>query len=204
MVWSKIKESLISVLPIAAIVVILSLTVAPMQGGEILSFLVGCVFVIGGMSLFAIGADVAMIPIGELVGSATTKTRNLTVILVVSLLIGTVITLAEPDLTVLASGLAASINKWVLISLVALGVGDEHAPPRNAPKLRRQRGAKLAVADDEQGLARQPLNARVEQRVVRKHGAAARERQGSRNKYRFIFTACDGAAVQVEDDIGAF
>ncbi len=123
MVLSKVKESLLSVIPIAAIVVILSLTVAPMEGSEILSFLVGCVFVIGGMSLFAIGADVAMIPIGELVGSATTKTRNLTVILVVSLLIGTVITLAEPDLTVLASGLAASINKWVLISLVALGVG---------------------------------------------------------------------------------
>ena len=123
MVLSKVKESLISVLPITAIVVILSLTVAPSSGSEILSFLIGCLFVIGGMSLFAIGADVAMIPIGEMVGSSTTKTRNLTVILVVSLLIGTVITLAEPDLTVLASGLAASINPWVLISLVAVGVG---------------------------------------------------------------------------------
>ena len=123
MILSKLKESLISVLPIAAIVVILSLTVAPMSGASILSFLIGCVLVIAGMSLFAVGADVAMIPIGELVGSATTKTRNLTVIIVVSLLIGTVITLAEPDLSVLASGLAHSINKWVLISLVALGVG---------------------------------------------------------------------------------
>ena len=123
MVLSKVKESLISVLPITVIVVILSLTVAPAPWSEILSFLVGCLFVIGGMSLFAIGADVAMIPIGEMVGSTTTKTRNLTVILVVSLLIGTVITLAEPDLTLLASGLASSINPWVLISLVAIGVG---------------------------------------------------------------------------------
>ena len=123
MILSKVKESVISVLPIAAIVVILSLTVAPTSGMEILTFLIGCLFVIGGMSLFAIGADVAMIPIGELVGSATTKTRNLTVIIVVSLLIGIVITLAEPDLSVLASGLAASINKWTLISLVAVGVG---------------------------------------------------------------------------------
>lgn len=123
MILSKVKESLISVLPIAAIVVILSLTVAPASGMEILTFLIGCLFVVGGMSLFAIGADVAMIPIGELVGSATTKTRNLTVIIVVSLLIGMVITLAEPDLSVLASGLAASINKWALISLVAVGVG---------------------------------------------------------------------------------
>ena len=123
MILSKVKESLISVLPIAAIVAILSLTVAPASGMEILTFLIGCLFVVGGMSLFAIGADVAMIPIGELVGSATTKTRNLTVIIVVSLLIGMVITLAEPDLSVLASGLAASINKWTLISLVAVGVG---------------------------------------------------------------------------------
>ena len=123
MVWSKIKESLISVLPIAAIVVVLSLTLAPMEGGAILSFLVGCVLVIGGMSLFAIGADAAMIPIGELVGSATTKTRNLTVVIVVSILIGAIITMAEPDLSVLASGLEAHINKWVLIALVAVGVG---------------------------------------------------------------------------------
>ena len=123
MILSKIKESLISVLPITVIVVILSLTVAPMSGGAILSFLIGCLLVIGGMSLFALGADVAMIPIGELVGSATTKTRNLTVIIVISLLIGAIITVAEPDLSVLASGLAASINKWVLISLVAIGVG---------------------------------------------------------------------------------
>ena len=70
MILSKIKESLISVLPIAAIVVILSLTVAPADPSAILSFLLGCLLVIGGMSLFAIGADVAMIPIGELVGSA--------------------------------------------------------------------------------------------------------------------------------------
>ena len=123
MVWSKVKESLLSVLPIAAIVVILSLTLAPMSGGAITSFLVGCVLVIAGMSLFALGADAAMIPIGELVGSATTKTRNLTVIIVVSVLIGAIITMAEPDLSVLASGLAAHINKWVLISLVAVGVG---------------------------------------------------------------------------------
>ena len=123
MIHSKVKESLLSVLPIAAIVVILSLTVAKVPGSSLLAFLIGCILVIGGMSLFAIGADVAMIPVGELVGSATTKTRNLTVIIVVSILIGAIITIAEPDLSVLASGLAKSINKWVLISLVAVGVG---------------------------------------------------------------------------------
>ena len=123
MVLSKIKESLISVLPIAAIVVILFLTLTQTDAVSILSFLLGCLLVIGGMSLFTIGADVAMIPIGELVGSATTKTRNLTVIIVISILIGAVITVAESDLSVLASGLAASINKWVLIALVAVGVG---------------------------------------------------------------------------------
>ena len=123
MILSKIKESLLSVLPIAAIVAILSFTVAPMGSTSLISFFIGCVLVIGGMSLFAIGADVAMIPIGELVGSATTKTRNLTVIIVISILIGAVITVAEPDLSVLASGLAASINKWTLILVVAVGVG---------------------------------------------------------------------------------
>ena len=123
MVLTKIKESLISVLPIAAIVVILSFTLGEMTLSALFTFLIGCALVIGGMSLFTLGADVAMIPVGELVGGATTKTRNLTLIIVVSFLIGTIITMAEPDLSVLASGLSQSINKWVLISLVAVGVG---------------------------------------------------------------------------------
>ena len=123
MIFSKIKESLASTLPIAILVAILSFTLAPLPLRLFFSFLIGCALVIAGMSLFSIGAEVAMIPIGEMVGSTTTKTRNLTLIIVVALLIGMIITVAEPDLSVLASGLSSSINKWLLIALVAVGVG---------------------------------------------------------------------------------
>ena len=123
MILTKIKESLYSTLPIAASVVILSLTLAPLPLRLLFSFLIGCVLVIAGMSLFSIGAEIAMIPIGETVGSTTTKSRNLPLILVVAFLIGAIITIAEPDLSVLASGLSPTINQWLLIALVALGVG---------------------------------------------------------------------------------
>ncbi len=123
MVLSKIKESVLSTLPIAIIVAVLSFTLAPLPLRHLGSFLIGCVLVIAGMTLFSVGAEVAMIPIGNTVGSATTKTRNLPLIIAIALLIGVIITIAEPDLSVLASGLSPAINKWLLIALVAIGVG---------------------------------------------------------------------------------
>ena len=118
----KLKESLSAVLPIAVIVILLNFTIAPLSGGMFGIFLVGVVILIVGMGLFTLGADLSMMPMGEAVGATLIKARKFVPLLIVSFLIGIFITIAEPDLQVLANQIS-SIPNMVLILAVALGVG---------------------------------------------------------------------------------
>ncbi len=119
----KIREALASVLPITAIVLVLCFTIAPVPADTLLAFLVGAVLLILGMGLFTLGAESAMTPIGERVGAQMTKSRKLSVVVAVSLLIGVIITVSEPDLQVLA-GQVPGIPNTVLVGAVAVGVGS--------------------------------------------------------------------------------
>ena len=118
----KVREALASVVPITLIVLILCFTAAPVPTDVLLAFLVGAVLLIVGMGLFTLGADTAMLPIGERVGAQMTKSRKLWVVVRVSLLIGIIVTISEPDLQVLA-GQVPGIPNAVLIGAVAVGVG---------------------------------------------------------------------------------
>ncbi len=118
----KVRESLTSVLPISIIVLILNFTVAPMPAGTVALFVGGAVLLILGMGLFTLGADMSMMPMGESIGSQLTKSRKLLLLVGVSFLIGVIITIAEPDLQVLAEQVA-SVPSMTLILAVALGVG---------------------------------------------------------------------------------
>lgn len=118
----KFREALISVLPITAIVLLLCFTVAPIPNNMLVSFLTGAVMLIIGMAFFTLGADTAMTPIGNKVGSQITKSRKVWVIVFVSFLLGVIITISEPDLQVLANQVP-TIPNAVLIGTVALGVG---------------------------------------------------------------------------------
>lgn len=118
----KIKESLTSVLPITAIVLVLHFTIAPMPLGTLALFLVGALALIVGMGFFTLGADLSMMPMGETVGSQLTQSRKLWLLVVVAFLIGVMITIAEPDLQVLA-GQVPSVPNMTLILAVAVGVG---------------------------------------------------------------------------------
>ena len=118
----KLSEALSSVLPITLIVLVLSATVAPMPVGMLALFLTGAVMLIAGMALFSLGTDVSMTPMGEGIGAQLPKTKNLGVVIGLTLLIGVLITIAEPDLQVLA-GQVPSIPNAVLIWTVAGGVG---------------------------------------------------------------------------------
>lgn len=111
-----------SVLPIVAIVIVLCLFVMPMQTDLLLCFLIGAVMIVAGMGLFSLGAEVAMMPIGSKIGTALTKTKNLPLILGVSFLLGFAITVAEPDLQVLAQTVP-HIKSSVLLVTVGVGVG---------------------------------------------------------------------------------
>ena len=118
----KIKEAALSTLPIVIIVLLLSLTVAPLSPDLLLSFLIGAVFIILGMGLFSLGAEQSMTPIGSKIGTALTKTKKLPLILFVSFILGFAITIAEPDLQVLAKTVP-HIDSTALLLTVGAGVG---------------------------------------------------------------------------------
>ena len=128
--FSKLKESLISVLPVTAIVLILSFTpLLSLTVTETVAFAVSAVFLILGIGLFNLGADLAMTPMGEHVGSGLTKSKKLIVLISVCFLMGLLITVAEPDLSVLAEQVKdimpgeGEVSKWILIVTVGVGVG---------------------------------------------------------------------------------
>ena len=85
-------------------------------------FLAGAVMLILGMAFFSLGTDVAMTPMGDGIGAQMTKTKRVSVVIIITLIIGILITIAEPDLQVLANQVP-SIPNMVLILTVALGVG---------------------------------------------------------------------------------
>lgn len=118
----KLNETLKAVLPIIAIVLLLCFTIAPISPSILMAFLMGAVLLIVGMMLFTIGVELSMTPMGERVGTTMTKSRNLPVIVLVSFIMGMVITISEPDLQVLAEQVP-SIPNMVLILAVAIGVG---------------------------------------------------------------------------------
>ena len=118
----KVKESLSSVLPITLIVLVLSITLVPMEIGTLALFLTGAVLLIFGMGFFQLGAEMSMTPLGEGVGKTLAKREKVILVVLVSFALGTIITIAEPDLQVLANQVA-SIPNNVLIWTVAVGVG---------------------------------------------------------------------------------
>lgn len=118
----KLQESLAAVLPILAIVLILSFTIAPLPTSVLMAFLFGAVLLVVGMMFFSLGAELAMSPMGERVGACITKTRRVGIMLTLGFLLGFLITISEPDLQVLANQVQAVPN-MVLIVTVAVGVG---------------------------------------------------------------------------------
>ena len=120
----KVKESMISVLPVVAIVLILNLTpLVDFSATEMVTFTISSIFLILGIGLFNLGADLAMTPMGEHIGAGLTKLRSIAILLSVCFAMGILITVAEPDLSVLAGQVQKIINSTALILTVGVGVG---------------------------------------------------------------------------------
>lgn len=120
--FSKVKESLASVVPIAAIVFLLCFTIVPVPTDLLMTFVLGVAMVIIGMGMFTLGADLSMTPVGEHIGSAVTKSRKLWFIVLMCFLVGAIVTVSEPDLQVLAEQVP-NIPNQVIVFSVAAGVG---------------------------------------------------------------------------------
>ena len=120
----KLKESLVSVLPIVVLVLILNFTsILNFSTPELIVFVISAFVLIFGIALFNLGADLAMTPMGEHIGSGLTKLKSLFLLLGVCFAMGILITVAEPDLTVLANQVSVIMSSKLLILTVGAGVG---------------------------------------------------------------------------------
>lgn len=122
MIKRKLTESLHSILPIALIVIVLSFTLTPMDPGHLLVFLIGSLFLVVGMALFNLGAEMSMQPLGVKIGSTVAQSGKVWLIAFVAFVIGIIITVSEPDLQILAEQVS-EIDNLVLILTVSVGVG---------------------------------------------------------------------------------
>lgn len=118
----KVSESLAAVLPITAIVLLLSITIIPLDSGFVMLFLFGALLLILGMGLFTLGVDMSMMPMGDGFGVSLGNMKHKWLAYLISFLLGVVVTIAEPDLQVLADKFPA-LDKWIIIIPVAVGVG---------------------------------------------------------------------------------
>ena len=124
LLFGKLKEALVSVLPVSVIVCLCNLTpLVDFSGKELAVFLVCSFLLILGIGLFNVGADLAMTPMGEHMGAGLAKSGNLRILLLVCFAMGVLVTVAEPDLTVLATQVKDVINSVTLIVTVGIGVG---------------------------------------------------------------------------------
>ena len=122
--WEKIKEALVSALPITAIVYIMALLPwFDFSTKELVLFTVSAVLLIVGIGMFNLGADLAMTPMGTHVGAGLSRQRKLLLLLAVCFVMGLLITVAEPDLQVLANQVSSVMNGTLLIYTVGIGVG---------------------------------------------------------------------------------
>ncbi len=130
---SKLKEVLFSVLPITMLVLILHFTITPIDTTLILRFLIGSILIVFGLTIFLLGVDLGITPLGSLTGTSVAKTNKLWIVLIAGLILGFFISIAEPGLMVLAnqvdvvtSGQITGISILVVVSVglaIMLSVG---------------------------------------------------------------------------------
>lgn len=127
----KLIESLTSIVPIALIIMLLCASFTPVDTGTFTLFFIGTFLLIVGMGFFTLGADMSMLVIGEKIGTTMTRSRKIWLIALLSFLIGIIVTVAEPDLQILAEQVGALKPEWegsflgdyLLVLTVAVGVG---------------------------------------------------------------------------------
>lgn len=124
--FAKFKETAVSVLPIMAIVLVLGLTVVPLDKIMLARFFLGGLLLIIGLTIFLLGVDLGIQPMGERCGAELTKKKNLPLLLFCAFIIGFIVTAAEPDIQVFGDqvkGVFSYVNKTALTFVIAGGVG---------------------------------------------------------------------------------
>ena len=122
----KVNWLLIITIVVVVVLIVVLLNLTPLVNfsmKEIVTFVISALFLILGIGLFNLGADLAMTPMGEHIGAGLTKLRSISILLSVCFAMGVFITVAEPDLSVLAGQVKEIINSTALILTIGVGVG---------------------------------------------------------------------------------
>ena len=122
----KFKETAVSVLPVMAIVFLLGLTIVPLEPSLLLRFFISGILLIIGLTIFLLGVDLGIQPMGERCGAALTKKKSLPLLLAIAFVIGFIVTAAEPDIQVFGDQVRTIfpfVNKLAFTFVIAAGVG---------------------------------------------------------------------------------
>lgn len=124
---NKFKEVSLSVLPITLIVLMLNFTIAPLEKDLLIRFLIGAVMIILGLGIFLWGADIGISAIGTIMGEHVAKTRKIGKVVGLGFILGFLITVAEPDLLILANQVSEAMGGTIapnfIVGVVSVGVG---------------------------------------------------------------------------------
>ena len=122
----KLKEVLFSVLPVTVIVLILNFTLTPLEFPVLIRFVLGAILIVFGLTIFLLGVDIGVAPLGSVMGSSLAKTNKLWIIILAGLILGFFISIAEPGLLVLANQIdlitAGQISNITILVVVSIGL----------------------------------------------------------------------------------
>ncbi|GEL78743.1 DUF1538 domain-containing protein [Tenuibacillus multivorans] len=108
-------------------VLILNFTITPLDTPLLIRFVLGAILIIIGLSIFLFGVDIGITPIGQRMGKAIAKTNKIWIILIAGILLGFFISIAEPDLHILADQVdmvtSGLISKTSVVVVVSIGIG---------------------------------------------------------------------------------
>lgn len=126
-ITKKLKEVFVSVAPVTGVVLLLHFTIAPLDTPTLFRFLIGALLIVIGMAIFLFGVDLGITAIGEQVGNTWAKSKNLIFVIITSLILGFIISVAEPDLNIFAGQVEAVtggiISKIAIVLVVSIGIG---------------------------------------------------------------------------------
>ncbi|MBP1757888.1 MAG: hypothetical protein H6Q61_137 [Firmicutes bacterium] len=125
-IFEKLKEAMLSVVSIVLLVLILNFTLTPLEPDQLIRFLLGSLLIVIGLAIFLLGVELGLDKIGQQMGSAIAKSNKVWIVVIVGILLGFFISVAEPDLHILAGQVDAVtsglVSKLVIVIIVSVGI----------------------------------------------------------------------------------
>lgn len=123
---SKFREVFFAVLPVTLIVVILNFTIVSIPDNLMWQFIIGFILVTIGLTLFLVGVDLGITPLGMHLGPIITKWNKLWFVMIAAFVLGFIISFAEPGLIILGNQIelitSGGIGGLTIITVVSIGI----------------------------------------------------------------------------------